>query len=99
MNRAKNQEKPGGRSSAISRRSFLARTGAAVDAVLGKGQTSTSFDYSAPLTEAVLLGNIASRFPNTTLEWDAAKLKIKNVREANGYIRRRYRKGWRVKGL
>jgi len=70
-----------------------------VDAVLGKGQTSTPFDYSGRMTEAVLLGNIAARFPSTTLEWDAKKLKITNLREANGYIRRRYRQGWKVKGL
>lgn len=70
-----------------------------VDAVLGKGKTSTSFDYSGPLTEAVLLGGLATRFPQTTLEWNAAKLKFRNVRQANAYVRRRYRKGWQVKGL
>jgi predicted dehydrogenase len=65
-----------------------------VDTVLGKSTTSTPFDYSGPLTETVLLGPLATHFPNTTLEWDARKLKVTNVKEANRYIRRKYRKGW-----
>ena len=39
-----------------------------VEAVLGNGKTSTPFDYSGALTEAVLLGPVATRFPKTTLE-------------------------------
>lgn len=70
-----------------------------VDAVLGKARASTAFDYSGPLTEAVLLGPAATRFPNTTLEWNAAKLRFRNSAEANRYVRRAYRKGWSVKGL
>jgi len=70
-----------------------------VDAVLGKARASTSFDYSGPLTEAVLLGPVATRFPNTTLEWNAAKMKFRNSKEANRWVRRKYREGWRVKGL
>ena len=70
-----------------------------VEAVRGNGQTSAGFDYSGPLTEAVLLGGVASRFPKQTLEWDAASLKFSNVPDANQYIRRTYRKGWEVPGL
>jgi predicted dehydrogenase len=70
-----------------------------VDAVRGEGKTSAGFDYSGPLTESVLLGSVASRFPNTTLQWDAAKLRFTNVSEANQYVRRTYRKGWEVEGL
>ena len=70
-----------------------------VDAVRGEGKTSAGFDYSGPLTESVLLGSVASRFPNTTLEWNAAKLKFTNVKEANQYVRRQYRKGWKIAGL
>lgn len=70
-----------------------------VDAVRGEGQTSAGFDYSGPLTETVLLGSVASRFPKTTLEWDAAKLSFTNVKEADQYVRRTYRKGWEVTGL
>ena len=39
------------------------------------------------------------RFPNKTLEWDPAQLKVTNVSEANAFVRRRYRKGWEVDGL
>jgi predicted dehydrogenase len=70
-----------------------------VEACLGNGTTAAGFDYSGPLTEAVLLGSVATRFPKTTLQWQAEKLQFANVREANGHVRRRYRKGWEVKGL
>ena len=43
-----------------------------VEAVRGNGKTSAPFAYSGPLTESVLLGCLATRFPKTTLEWDAA---------------------------
>ncbi len=70
-----------------------------VEACRGNGQTSANFDYAGPLTETILLGGLATRFPRTTLEWNAKKLKFSNVSEANHYVRRRYRKGWEVKGL
>jgi predicted dehydrogenase len=70
-----------------------------VEACRGNGKTSAPFDYSGPLTEAVLLGCLATRFPKTALEWDAAGLKVTNVKEANAFVRRRYRKGWEVEGL
>jgi len=69
------------------------------DAVLGNGHTSTPFDYSGPLTEAVLLGPLATRFPNTTLEWNGAKAKFSNSPEANQFVRRKYRAGWSIPGL
>ena len=70
-----------------------------VDAVLGNGKTTAGFDYSGPLTEAVLLGPLATRIPKTTLAWNSAKLKFTNSPEANRYLRTSYRDGWRVKGL
>ena len=65
----------------------------------GNGRTAANFDYAGPLTETVLLGSLATRFSKTTLQWDAKKLRFTNVSEANQYVRRRYRKGWEVKGL
>lgn len=41
-----------------------------VDACLGKDTTSTPFSYAARLTEAILLGVVANRFPNETLHWN-----------------------------
>ena len=69
-----------------------------VNACRGEGETTTGFAYSGPLTEAILLGGIASRFPQTTLKWNAKKMKF-NLSEANHFLRRKYRKGWSVKGL
>jgi predicted dehydrogenase len=70
-----------------------------VDAILGTDKTQANFDYAGPLTEAVLLGSVASRFPKTTLDWDAKKLRFINSKEANQFVRRKYRKGWEVSGL
>jgi predicted dehydrogenase len=70
-----------------------------VEACRGNGKTSAPFDYSGPLTESVLLGCLATRFPKTTLEWDTNKVEVTNVSEANHFVRRRYRKGWEVEGL
>ena len=70
-----------------------------VEACLGKGTTSTPFDYSGPLTETVLLGCVAVRFPQTTLEWDAKALRFTNVAQANAHVRKAYRDGWEVVGL
>ena len=58
-----------------------------------------SFDFSAPLTETVLLGNIAVRFPNEKLEWDSQTLKFTNNQQANSFVRSEYRKGWDIEGL
>ncbi|WP_040591630.1 Gfo/Idh/MocA family protein [Schlesneria paludicola] len=70
-----------------------------VDAVKGNGTTSAHFGYSGPLTESVLLGGLATFFPNETLEWNAAQLKFSNKPAADHLVRRPYRKGWDVPGL
>jgi predicted dehydrogenase len=70
-----------------------------VEACRGNGATSAPFDYAGPLTEMVLLGCLATRFPKVALEWDAANLKVTNVEEANKFVRRKYRHGWEEPGL
>ena len=60
----------------------------------GKIQPSSSFDYSGPLTETMLLGMIATRFPGKKLLWDSAAMKFTNVPEANQFVSREYRPGW-----
>jgi predicted dehydrogenase len=70
-----------------------------VEAVRGNGTTSAPFSFAGPMTESVLLGCLATRFPKTKLEWDARNMRITNVAEANRFVRRRYRKGWEVEGL
>ena len=54
-----------------------------------------NFGYGGPLTETVLLGNAAYR-SGRKLEWDAAACKVTNTREADQFIRRPYRKGWKL---
>lgn len=70
-----------------------------VEAVRGHGKTSTPFSYSGPLTESVLLGTLATRFPHETLEWDAAALRIPNNPKASSLVRREPRKAYAVEGL
>jgi predicted dehydrogenase len=70
-----------------------------VEACRGNGQTSTPFAYAGPLTESILLGCLATRFPAATLEWNADRLKVTNLGEADRFIRRRYRDGWEIDGL
>ncbi len=55
--------------------------------------TTTNFDYSGPLTESVLLGNVAYR-AGQKLQWDAENLKATNCPEADQFIRRENRNGW-----
>src|SRR5262249_37884220 len=61
-----------------------------VEACRGHGQTSTPFAYSGPLSEMVLLGCLATRFPQATLEWDAAALRVTNDERANRFVRKTY---------
>ena len=67
-----------------------------VNACKGGPKAGTNFDYSGPLTETVLLGNLAVR-SGKRVEWDSKNLKCTNVPEANQYVSREYRKGWEVK--
>ena len=62
-------------------------------------QPSDDFEYGARLTETILLGNIAVRYPTTKLQWDAAKMRFSNNDDANRWITRDYREGWDLKAL
>ncbi|MBN1893893.1 Gfo/Idh/MocA family oxidoreductase [bacterium] len=60
-----------------------------------KGENPGShFGHAGPLTEMVLLGNLAVRFPYQKLEWDGEAMQITNHAEANDYVRPHYREGW-----
>ncbi|MBT4821522.1 MAG: hypothetical protein HON70_37785 [Lentisphaerae bacterium] len=61
-----------------------------LDACRGKGAAGASFDYAGPLTEMVLLGNLAVR-TGKRIEWDATNLRCTNVPEANALVRKTYR--------
>ncbi|MEP7317419.1 MAG: Gfo/Idh/MocA family oxidoreductase [Panacibacter sp.] len=70
---------------------------------------SSHFDIAGPLTESVLMGNLAIRsydiqkkvgndtqYPgrNIKLLWDGPNMKITNFDEANQFVKRTYRDGW-----
>ncbi len=59
-------------------------------------QPSANFEYSGPLTEIALLGNVAKRFPGNLLEWDNTNMEVKNLPEANEWVKRPSRKGWEL---
>ncbi len=52
-------------------------------------------DFAAPLTEVMLLGNLALR-TGQKIEWDAQAMRAKGHPQADELIRREYRKGWDV---
>jgi predicted dehydrogenase len=78
----------------------------------GKGVTSSPFEYAGPFTESILIGNLAIRSwmtqnPNMKgwgdkylgrkkLLWDAKNMKITNFDEANQFVKREYRDGWKL---
>jgi len=71
-----------------------------LNACKGGEPPGSNFDWAGPLTEAVLLGNVALRsqlrddLTLMKLLWDAPGLKFSNSEEANKFIRREYRTGW-----
>jgi predicted dehydrogenase len=61
-----------------------------VDACLGKDKASAPFSYASRLTETILLGVIAGRFPNKKLNWDNVNARFQEE-EANKYLSGMYR--------
>ncbi|GAB3692216.1 Gfo/Idh/MocA family oxidoreductase [Spirosoma flavus] len=73
-------------------------------------ELTSSFDFAGPLTESVLMGNLAIRSytvrqPKTDgkgfvypgrkkLMWDGKNMKITNFDDANQFVKREYRQGW-----
>ena len=57
--------------------------------------TTCNFEYSGWLTEANHLGNVAFR-TGKKLQWDAEQLRATNAPEADQFIQREYRKGWKL---
>jgi predicted dehydrogenase len=64
-----------------------------INACKNGGQPSSNFAYAGPLTETVLLGNLAIR-AGKKIEWDSKNLKVTNSKEATDLVQRAYRKGW-----
>ena len=64
-----------------------------INACLQGTPTTCNFDYSGPLTETVLLGNVAYR-TGEKIRWDAQNLKAIGCDKADVFLRRNYREGW-----
>lgn len=80
----------------------------------GKIELSSPFDAAGPMTESILMGNLAIRsydlrypkkdkpdqfdYPgrNIKLVWDGTNMKITNFDEANQFVKREYRQGWKL---
>ena len=61
-----------------------------VDACLGTDTCTAPFEYAGRLTETILLGVIAGRFPNKTLHWNSETAEFAE-KEANQYLGATYR--------
>lgn len=65
-----------------------------INACRGGEAASCHFDYSGPMAETVLLGNVAYRAGG--FDWDSKNLKTVGNDKARNLIREEYRKGWEV---
>lgn len=68
-------------------------------ALAAKGRTKAScpFEYAAPLTEVMLLGNVALRTgQGVRIYYDGDAGRVTSPKEANDYLHREEREGWRL---
>ena len=75
---------------------------------------TSSFDYAGPMTETVLMGNLAIRsymlrkenaegnmefYGRKKLLWDGDNMEITNFDDANQFVTRTYREGWEMQDV
>jgi predicted dehydrogenase len=65
-----------------------------IRACKGGEPACSNFDYSGPLTETVVMGNLAILNPGKKLLWDGKNMKVTNDDDANKYVNVPYREGW-----
>jgi predicted dehydrogenase len=58
--------------------------------------TTCHFGYAGLLTEANHLGNVAYR-TGKKIEWDHAAMRVTNAADADRFLRRTYRAGWKLR--
>jgi predicted dehydrogenase len=69
-----------------------------VRAIKGGDPAMSNFsDYAGPLTETILLGNLAVWADGKKIEWDAKNLKTTNAPEVSSIIRPEYRHGYSLR--
>ena len=61
-----------------------------IDTVMEKAECSAPFSYAAKLSESILLGVIAERFPGETLNWDGDSGQFRES-AANQFVSGEYR--------
>ncbi|MFN0195303.1 MAG: Gfo/Idh/MocA family protein [Planctomycetaceae bacterium] len=66
-----------------------------IDACKGGNPATCHFDYSGPLTETVLLGNVAYR-SGGSFDWDSKNLKALGNDNAERFLKPQFRPGWEV---
>lgn len=66
-----------------------------IDACKGGEKATCNFDYSGPLTETVLLGNVVYR-AGGAFDWDAKTLRASGNPAAEKYLHSYVRKGWEI---
>ncbi len=64
-----------------------------VDACKKGTKACSDFSYSGPMTEVVLLGNVALR-TGKKIYWDGVNMKATNAPEAEQFIHQAYHNGW-----
>jgi predicted dehydrogenase len=66
------------------------------EAIKKGAKSTTDFSYAGPLTETMLLANVAVRLKdkNMKLLWDGEKCEFTNLPEANEFLHFAYRPGW-----
>ncbi|HPW76088.1 MAG TPA: Gfo/Idh/MocA family oxidoreductase [Kiritimatiellia bacterium] len=57
----------------------------------------SQFEYSVPMTQTLLLGCIALRYPGVELKWDSARNRFSNHEEANRWLADAPRAGFDLK--
>jgi predicted dehydrogenase len=67
-----------------------------IEACKGGSTPRSNFDFSGPLTEAVLLGSVCIHNGGKKLVWDSEKLEITNEPQANQLLHYEYRNGWKL---
>jgi hypothetical protein len=56
----------------------------------------SNFELQSPVTEAFLLGGLATHLPGERLEWDTANMRFTNSERANAYVDPPYRGEYRI---
>jgi len=64
-----------------------------IEACKGGKPAGANFDFEGPITEALLVGNLALR-AGEKVYWDPANLKVTNVPGAQQFVNPGYRRGW-----